>query len=282
MSTTFSVTPTTPGRRHRLDVDRSHLHKGKPERSLMQAGHVKRQGRGFLGHVTVRHRGGGVKKRLRLIDWKREKHTIPAVVQRIEYDPTRSANLALVYYADGEKRYIVAPEGLAIGASIVSGESVEVKVGNALPLKNIPVGLPIHSLELRPLKGAQIVRGAGTAAYVQAKENGLVTVQLPSKELRLLDENCYATIGQVGNLDWKNRQIGKAGRRRLMGIRPTVRGTAQHPGSHPHGGGEGRSGIGLPYPKTPWGKHALGTKTRQKGKYSNRWIVRHRSNKKID
>lgn len=265
--------PATPGQRNRVDVSRQELHKGAPEKSLLAKGHFKRQGRGAGGRVTVRHRGGGVKKRLRLIDFKRRKHDITGKVVRFEYDPMRSANVALIQYSDGEKAYILAPEGLEIGAVIVAGEHAEVRPGNALPLKAMPIGVPIHNLELRPGKGGQIVRGAGTSAVVQAKENGFVTVLLPSKELRLIPEDCYATVGQIGNIDWKNRKLGKAGRKRLMGIRPTVRGTAQHPGSHPHGGGEGRSGVGLKHPKTPWGKHAHGLKTRKRGKWSNKWIV---------
>lgn len=269
-------TPTTPGRRHQLFADRAHLHKGEPEKALVASGHVKRQGRGFKGHVTVRHRGGGVKKRLRILDWRRDKQGIPGVVQRIEYDPMRSAQIALIYYKDGEKRYMIAPDGLTIGQEIMSGATAEIKVGNAVPVSKIPVGTPIHNLELTVGKGAQIVRGAGTAAFIQSKEGNFVTVLLPSKEIRLIKADCLATIGQVGNQDHKNQKIGKAGRKRLMGVRPSVRGTAQHPDSHPHGGGEGRSGIGLKYPKTPWGKHALGTKTRKRKKLSSKYIVQDR------
>lgn len=271
--------PTSPGQRHQVILDRSHLHDGAPEKTLLKTGHMKRQGRGFKGHVTVRHRGGGVKKRLRILDWKRSKFNIPGKVARIEYDPMRSANIALIYYADGEKRYMIAPDGLEVGAQVMSGEQAEVKTGNAIPLKNVPIGTPIHNLELTKGKGGQMVRGAGTAASIQSKEGKFVVVLLPSKELRLINAECFATIGQVGNQDWKNTKIGKAGRKRLMGIRPTVRGTAQHPGSHPHGGGEGRSGIGLKYPKTPWGKHALGTKTRDRKKNSSKFIVRDRRSK---
>ena len=268
--------PTTNGRRHQVTVGRTQLHKGEPEKSLLASGHKKRQGRGFQGRITVRHRGGGVKKKMRIIDWKRTKRDIEATVLRMEYDPMRSANLALVIYADGEKAYILAPQGLEVGDKIIAGESVEAKPGNALPLKNVPIGLFIHNIELRAGKGAQLVKGAGTGALIQAKEGKYVTVQLPSKELRLINADCIATIGQVGNQDWKNRKIGKAGRKRLMGIRPAVRGTAQHPDSHPHGGGEGRSGIGMKYPKTPWGKHALGKKTRKKNHRTNKWIIRDR------
>lgn len=268
--------PTTSGQRHQVDVDRSHLHSGGPEKSLLLSGHIKRQGRGFKGHVTVRHRGGGEKKKIRIIDWKRTKYGIPALVNRFEYDPTRGAHLALLFYKDGEKTYIIAPEGVAIGDTIVSGPDADIKVGNALPLKNIPIGVTVHNVELKPGHGAQMVRGAGVGATIQSKEEGFVSLLLPSKEVRLIKDDCFATIGQVCNSEWKNRKIGKAGRSRHMGIRPTVRGTAQHPGSHPHGGGEGRSGIGLKYPKTPWGKHALGTKTRNRKKWSNKLIVRDR------
>jgi len=271
--------PTSPGRRNQVSIVNSDLHAGQPEKSLLAGGHLKRQGRGFKGHITVRHRGGGVKKRLRVIDWKRNKHEVPGKVSRIEYDPTRSANIALIFYTDGDKRYMLAPTDLEVGQIVVSSPTAEIKTGNALPLKKIPIGVPIHNIEMRAGKGAQMVRGAGTAATIQAKEGDFVTLLLPSKELRLINAECYATIGQVGNQDWKNTKLGKAGRSRLLGIRPTVRGTAQHPGSHPHGGGEGRSGIGLKYPKTPWGKHALGTKTRDKKKHSGKWIVRDRRSK---
>jgi large subunit ribosomal protein L2 len=268
--------PTSPGKRHRLTVDRTELYSGKPEKSLLVSGHVKRQGRGYKGQITVRHRGGGVKKKVRIIDWKRNKHDVPATVIRFEYDPTRGANLALLNYVDGEKRYVLAPDGLAVGDTVTAGKKVEVKLGNALPLSEIPVGMQIHNIEMRLGKGGQIVRGAGTSATIQSKDRGYVAILLPSKEIRLINEGCFATIGQVGNQDWKNRKIGKAGRKRLMGIRPTVRGTAQHPGSHPHGGGEGRSGVGMKYPKTPWGKHALGTKTRKKKHNTNKYIVKDR------
>jgi len=270
------VKATTSGQRHKVKQDRSELYKGQPEKSLLKPGHVKRQGRGYKGRITMRHRGGGVKKRVRIIDWKRNKHDVPGTVERIEYDPNRSANIALIIYADGEKRYIVRPDGLEVGDTIVAAPKTEIKPGNAAHLQNIPVGTPIHNIELRKGKGAQIVRGAGTAATIQSKEGEYVTVLLPSKEARLIKADCFATIGQVGNSDWKNRKLGKAGRKRLMGIRPTVRGTAQHPGSHPHGGGEGRTGVGMKHPKTPWGKHGHGKKTRKKNKRSNKYIVRDR------
>lgn len=269
-------TPTSPGTRHQINLDKKEVHQGKPEKSLLRKGHKKRQGRGYKGHITVRHRGGGVKKKQRIIDFKRSKHGVPGVVKRIEYDPMRSANIALIFYRDGEKKYIIAPDRLAVGDEIMSGEEAEVKPGNALPLKKIPVGMPIHNIELRIGKGGQIVRGAGTAAYIQSKEDKYAVVQLPSKEHRLINLECLATIGQIGNKDWKNRKIGKAGRKRLMGIRPTVRGTAQHPGSHPHGGGEGRSGVGLKYAKTPWGKIASPGKKTRKNKHSDKWIVKDR------
>jgi len=271
--------PTTSGQRHQIVIDRSDLYKGKPEKTLLAGGHKKRQGRNSQGKITVRHRGGGVKKKMRIIDWKRDKTGIPATVKRIEYDPMRGAHLALLFYKDGEKRYILAPQGLEVGQQVVSGPDVEIKPGNCLPLEKIPVGVPIHNLELRRGRGAQVVRGAGVAATVQSKEEKMAVVQLPSKELRLINKACFATIGQVGNQDWKNRKIGKAGRKRLMGIRSTVRGSAMHPGAHPHGGGEGRTGVGMKYPKTPWGKHALGKKTRKKSKPSSKWIVRDRRKK---
>lgn len=267
--------PSTAGSRHSVDIDRSDLYKGDPEKSLVAKGHLKRQGRGFKGRITVRHRGGGVKKKLRIIDWKRTKRDISGRVERFEYDPMRSANIALIIYPDGEKAYILAPDTMKVGDEVMAGEKADVKAGNAIPLKKIPIGIPIHNIEMRSGKGAQLVRGAGTAAYIQAKEAKYVTIQLPSKELRLIAAECYATIGQVGNVEWKNRSLGKAGRKRMMGIRPAVRGVAMHPGSHPHGGGEGRSGVGLKFSKTPWGKPAMGKKTRS-NKKTNRFIVRDR------
>jgi large subunit ribosomal protein L2 len=270
---------TSAGRRHFVSLDRSELHKGSPEKSLLSAGHKKRQGKGYQGHVTVRHRGGGVKKRMRVIDFKRLKRGVPAIVKRVEYDPMRSANIALLFYKDGEKAYILAPEGLEVGAEIITDDRAEVKAGNAMKLANIPVGLEIHNIELHPGKGAQIVRGAGLGAIIQSKEEKYAVVQLPSKEHRLINLDCFATIGRVGNFEWKNRKLGKAGRQRLLGIRPTVRGTAQHPDSHPHGGGEGRSPVGMKYPKSPWGKNvAPGKKTRHSGR-SNKWVVRDRRSK---
>ncbi|HCC84339.1 MAG TPA: 50S ribosomal protein L2 [Candidatus Pacebacteria bacterium] len=271
-----TATPTTTGRRHLVTTDRSELKKSGPEKSLLLPGYVKRQGRGFKGHITMRHRGGGMKKKIRIIDWKRNKTDVVGVVKSIEYDPLRSANLALVFYTDGDKSYILAPEGLKVGGTVVSSVKAEPLPGNAMELKNIPIGVPIHNLEIRKGKGAQLVRGAGNAALIQAKDEKFVTILLPSKEQRLINADCFATIGQVGNQDWKNRKLGKAGRSRWMGIRPTVRGSAMHPNNHPHGGGEGRSGVGLKYQKTPWGKIAApGKKTRDVHK-SKKLIVKDR------
>jgi len=266
--------PTSAGVRHQVNVERR-LTTSSPEKSLTSA-HKKITGRNAHGHVTTRHRGGGEKRRYRIIDYKRNKKGVEARVVSIEYDPGRSANIALLYYRDGEKRYILAPDTLAVDMLVVSGPEVEPRVGNALPLKKIPIGMPIHNLELKAGRGGQIVRSAGTIAMIQSKEGDFCTVKLPSGEIRLIKGECFATIGQVSNLEHKNRKIGKAGRKRHMGWRPSVRGIAQHPDSHPHGGGEGRSGIGMPSPKTPWGKPALGYKTRNKSKYSNKYIVKDR------
>ena len=266
--------PTSAGTRHQVTFDRG-LTTAKAQKSLTTR--VKKQsGRNAHGHVTTRHQGGQEDRRYRLIDFKRNKPGVEARVVSIEYDPNRSANIALLFYRDGEKRYILAPDGLAVDALVVAGPDAEPKVGNALPLRKIPVGLPIHNLELKPGRGGQIVRSAGTIAMVQSKEGDFVTVKLPSGEIRLIKGDCFATIGQVSNLEHKNEKIGKAGRKRHMGWRPSVRGIAQHPGSHPHGGGEGRSGIGMPGPKTPWGKPALGKKTRGRAKYSNKYIIKDR------
>lgn len=236
----------------------------------------KRSGRDARGRVSVRHQGGREKRRLRKIDWKRKKHDIFARVISLEYDPNRTANIALVVYEDGEKRYILAPKGLNVGDKIISGEKAEIKIGNALTLKKLPVGTPIHNIELRPGKGGQVVRSAGTSAQILAKEKGMATVKLPSGEQRLISLNCFATIGQISNPSWKTVKLGKAGRKRHMGIRPSVRGVAMHPGAHPHGGGEGKSGIGMPSPKTPWGKKTLGKRTRRPKKYSDRYLVKRR------
>jgi large subunit ribosomal protein L2 len=246
-----------------------------PEKSLLQP--LKRTGgRNATGRLTVRHRGGGHKRMYRVVDFKRDKDGIPAKVATIEYDPNRSANIALLHYVDGEKRYIVAPVGLKVGDKIVSGPEADIKVGNALPLKNIPVGTIIHNLEMKPGKGAQLVRSAGTSAQLMAKEGNYAHIRMPSGEVRLVHIDCKATIGQVGNLDHENITIGKAGRSRWKGIRPTVRGVVMNPVDHPHGGGEGRSPIGRKTPVTPWGKPAIGGKTRKR-KPSDKMIVKQRS-----
>ena len=269
------VKPTSSGRRNRVDIKTPGLSSTKPEKSLLKKGHSKRQGRGYKGRITVRHRGGGVKRLYRKVDFKRNKIGVEGVVKQIEYDPHRSAHIALVYYLDGEKRYVLATEGMKAGDRILHQEKAEVKAGNTMPLQHIPLGMPIHNLELEPGRGAKLVRSAGAGAIIQSKDEKFASVLLPSKDIRLFKLDCLATIGQIGNSDHKNEKLGKAGRRRLMGIRPGVRGTAQHPGSHPHGGGEGRTGIGMPHPKTPWGKPALGFKTRKKSK-SRKMIVRDR------
>jgi large subunit ribosomal protein L2 len=235
----------------------------------------KKAGRGTQGRMTVRHKGGRVKRHLREIDYKRDKKQVAGRVELIEYDPNRNANIALIVYEDGERRYILAPGGLELGQKIVASKSAAIKPGNCLPLAKIPVGTQVHNIEIKPGKGGQIVRGAGGAAVVQGKEEGFVLVKLPSGEIRRFTPNCFATVGQVGNLEARAKRLGKAGTKRRMGIRPTVRGTAQHPGAHPHGGGEGRSGVGLKYPKTPYGKPAVG-KTRKKKKYSDKLIVKPR------
>lgn len=240
----------------------------------------KNSGRDMFGHVSVRHQGGRHKRLYRQIDWKRDKEAVPATVVSMEYDPNRSADIALLQYADGEKRYIVAPVGLKVGQNVISGTAVEIHVGNSLPLENIPVGTLVHNLEIEPGRGAQMVRSAGVGATVLSKDAGKVQIKLPSGEIRLFLEACRATVGQIGNVEWRNRVIGKAGTSRHMGIRPTVRGVAMNPRSHPHGGGEGRSGIGLKAPKSPWGKRTLGVRTRKRKKYSDRFIVARRKGKK--
>jgi large subunit ribosomal protein L2 len=268
--------PVTPGSRNRVNNVVVGLAENAPLKQLTYAGKRRRNGRNNQGKITVRHRGGGVARKLRVIDWKRDKVGVPGKVSQIEYDPNRNAHLALIVYADGDKRYIVAPKGLVVGASIMSGEGAELLPGNTLPMSKIPVGVPIHNLEIRPGKGAQMVRGAGVAASIQAKDEKYATILLPSKEVRYVPIACVATIGEVGNSDHKNAKLGKAGRKRFKGIRPTVRGAAMHPAAHPHGGGEGKNGIGLSHPKTPWGKVALGHKTRRHHKYSSKMIVRDR------
>jgi large subunit ribosomal protein L2 len=252
--------------------------RSEPEKSLL-APLRKKSGRNNQGRITVRHRGGGHKQRYRLIDFKRDKHGIAAKVRSIEYDPNRTARIALVVYADGEKRYILAPVGLKVGDTIMSGPTAEIRVGNALPIYRIPLGTQVHNIELQPGKGGQLVRSAGVSAQLLAKEGTYAQVRMPSGEVRLISQNCLATIGQVGNVDHSNVILGKAGRKRWLGIRPTVRGTAQDPNSHPHGGGEGRSPVVMPGPKTPWGKPALGAKTR-KNKRTEQYIVRGRRSKR--
>ena len=270
--------PTTPSRREMSVTDYSGLSKVAPERSLTEIS-KKHSGRNNLGRITVRHRGGGVRKKYRIIDFKRDKTGVSATVSTLEYDPNRSAHIALLQYADGEKRYIIAPNGLKVGDTVVSGPDADIKAGNALPLQNIPVGTFIHNVELYPGKGAQLARSAGIQAQLMAKENGYALVRLPSGELRNILANCMATIGQVGNIDHENVSIGKAGRMRHMGWRPTVRGSVMNPCDHPHGGGEGKSPVGRPGPVTPWGKPALGYKTRAKHNRSDKFIVKRRNAK---
>ncbi|OGG03460.1 50S ribosomal protein L2 [Candidatus Gottesmanbacteria bacterium RBG_16_37_8] len=247
----------------------------RPEKSLTNL-LKKNSGRNSTGKITVRHQGGRQKRFYRLIDFRRDKFEVPGKIVAFEYDPNRNVDLALVYYTDGEKRYILSPQGLTLGEKILSGKSAEPKTGNALPMSNIPIGLPIHNVELHPGRGGQIVRSAGTVAQILAKEHGVVHLKLPSGEVRKIKDNCLATVGQLGNAEWKDTPIGKAGRSRLMGRRPEVRGTAMHPASHPHGGGEGRSGVGLKSSKTPWGKVARGLRTRKKRKYSDKYIITRR------
>ena len=270
------INPITPGQRFMTVSSFEEITRKTPERSLVED-KKKNAGRNVTGKITVRHQGGGARQKYRIIDFKRNKDNVPAKVFSVEYDPNRSANIALLHYLDGEKRYIIAPLGLKVGDMIVSGESADIKVGNALPIANIPVGTMIHCIELKPGKGAQLVRSAGNAAQLMAKEGAYAQVRLPSGEVRLIPMNAKATIGQVGNIDHANIQIGKAGRKRHMGVRPTVRGSVMNPCDHPHGGGEGKSPIGKPGPVTPWGKPALGYKTRKHKNPTNKYIVR-RSN----
>jgi large subunit ribosomal protein L2 len=270
--------PTTPGRRGMTVTDYSALSKVAPERSLLEP-MKKAAGRNNTGRITVRHHGGGNRTKYRVIDFKRDKLDMPAVVKTLEYDPNRSAHIALVQYEDGEKRYILAPHGLKAGDKVVSGAGADIKPGNALPLKNIPVGTFIHNVELYPGKGAQLARAAGIMAQLMAKENGMALLRLPSGELRNVPESCMASIGQVSNIDHENVKIGKAGRKRHMGWRPTVRGSVMNPNDHPHGGGEGKSPVGRPGPVTPWGKPALGYKTRKKKNRSDKFIVKRRNGK---
>jgi len=267
--------PVTPGTRGMTGYKFEEITKEKPERSLIVL-RKKFSGRNSYGRITVRHQGGGNRQFVRLVDYKRDKLNIPAKVAAIEYDPNRTARLALPNYADGEKRYIVAPLGLRVGDAVMAGSQAEIRPGNCLPISNIPVGTMIHNIEIRQGRGGQLVRSAGAAAQLLAKEGDYAQVRLPSGEVRLIRQVCFATIGQVGNLDHSNVKLGKAGRKRHMGIRPNVRGTAMTPRDHPHGGGEGRQPVGMPGPKTPWGKPALGYKTRR-NKKTNQFIVRRRN-----
>jgi large subunit ribosomal protein L2 len=271
--------PYTPSRRHMTGSDFTEITATKPEKSLVVS-LSKKAGRNNQGKITVRHQGGGSRRKYRIIDFKRRKDGIPATVVSIEYDPNRTANIALINYADGEKAYILAPNGLTVGTKLMNGETAEVRVGNCLPLQNIPVGTQIHNIELYPGKGGQLVRSAGNSAQLMAKEGKYATLRLPSGEMRLVPIICRATIGQVGNIDHELINVGKAGRKRHMGIRPTVRGSVMNPNDHPHGGGEGRTGIGRPGPVTPWGKPALGLKTR-KNKKTNKMIVRRRDGRTV-
>ena len=267
--------PYTPSRRHMTGSDFSEITKKTPEKSLVVS-KSSTAGRNAQGKITVRHRGGGGKRKYRIIDFKRYKDDIPATVKAIEYDPNRSANIALICYADGQKAYILAPNGLQVGATLMNGPKAEIKVGNCLPLSQIPVGTMVHNVELYPGKGGQLVRAAGNAAQLMAKEGKYATLRLPSGEMRMVPVEGRATIGQVGNIDHELINIGKAGRKRHMGIRPHVRGSVMNPNDHPHGGGEGRAPIGRSGPMTPWGKPANGYKTRKKNKQSNKYIVRRR------
>jgi large subunit ribosomal protein L2 len=270
--------PTTPGQRGMTGYTFEEVTKDTPERSLLKP--LRRSGgRNSYGRVTVRHRGGGHRRHIRVVDFKREKHGIPARVAAIEYDPNRTARLALLNYADGEKRYIIAPVDLRVGDTVISGPRAEIRPGNCLPISNIPVGTLVHNIELKQGRGAQLVRSAGGAAQLLAKEGDYAQVRMPSGEVRLVRQACYATIGQVGNLDHGNIKMGKAGRKRHKGIRPTVRGSAMSPRDHPHGGGEGRQPIGMPGPKSPWGKPTLGYRTRR-NKKTDKFIVRRRGKKR--
>jgi large subunit ribosomal protein L2 len=270
--------PTSPARRFMTVSTFEEITKSKPEKSLVKI--IKKTGgRNSYGRITVRHRGGGTKRKYRIIDFKRDKDGIKARVAAIEYDPNRTANIALLYYVDGEKRYILAPAGLNVGDIVESGADADIKPGNTLPLGNIPVGTMIHNIELKPGKGGQLVRSAGNAAQLMAKEGDYAQVRLPSGEVRMISILCKATIGQVSNVEHENISIGKAGRKRWMGFRPAVRGVAMNPVDHPHGGGEGKSPIGMPSPVTPWGKPTLGYKTRKKKKKSDKFIVKRRNEK---
>ena len=273
--------PYTPSRRHMTSSDFSEITTSTPEKSLVVSLN-KNAGRNNQGKITVRHRGGGSRRKYRLVDFKRNKDGIPATVKTIEYDPNRTANIALICYADGEKSYILAPAGLKVGQQVMNGKEAEVRVGNCLVLQDIPVGTQVHNVELYPGRGGQLVRSAGNSAQLMAKEGKYATLRLPSGEMRMVPIVCRATIGQVGNVDHELINIGKAGRKRHMGIRPTVRGSVMNPNDHPHGGGEGKTGIGRSGPCTPWGKPALGLKTRKTKKKSNKLIVRRRDGKALN
>ncbi|MDO5337043.1 MAG: 50S ribosomal protein L2 [Eubacteriales bacterium] len=275
-----SYRPYTPSRRHMSGSDFSEITKSTPEKSLTVS-LKKNAGRNNQGKITVRHRGGGNRRKYRLVDFKRNKDNIPATVLSVEYDPNRTANIALICYADGEKAYILAPEGLKVGQKVMNGREAEVRTGNCLVLEDIPVGTMVHNIELHPGKGGQLVRSAGNGAQLMAKEGKYATLRLPSGEMRMVPIVCRASVGIVGNGDHNLINVGKAGRTRHMGIRPTVRGSVMNPNDHPHGGGEGKTGIGRPGPSTPWGKPALGLKTRKKNKQSNKYIVRRRDGKAL-
>ncbi|MGD2156412.1 MAG: 50S ribosomal protein L2 [Anaerolineales bacterium] len=270
--------PVTPSLRGTTGSTFEEITKSKPEKSLVRP-RRNWAGRNTYGRITVRRRGGGHRRRIRLVDFKRDKREIPARVAAIEYDPNRSARLALLYYVDGEKRYIIAPVGLRVDDTVVAGEYVDIRPGNSLPIRNIPVGTMVHNIELQEGRGGQLVRSAGTAAQLLAKEGEYAHIRLPSGEVRLVRQKCYATIGQVGNLDHGNIKLGKAGKKRHLGKRPSVRGSAMSPRDHPHGGGEGRQPIGMPSPKSPWGKKTLGKKTRRR-KNTEKYIVRRRRKKR--
>lgn len=270
--------PTTPSRRGMSGYTFEEITKDTPERSLIKPKR-RRGGRNAYGRITVRHRGGGHKRKIRQVDFKREKHGIPARVAAIEYDPNRTARLALLNYADGEKRYIIAPLNVRVGDELMSGPDADIRPGNSLPISNIPTGTMVHNIEMKEGRGGQMVRAAGGSAQLMAKEGDYAQLRLPSGEVRLVRQVCYATIGQIGNVDHSNIKLGKAGRKRHLGIRPTVRGSAMNPNDHPHGGGEGRSPIGMPGPKSPWGQPTLGYKTRR-NKQTNKYIVRRRSKKR--
>ena len=275
-----SYNPYTPSRRHMTGSDFTEITTSTPEKSLVVSLN-KNAGRNNQGKITVRHRGGGSRRKYRIIDFKRKKDDIPAIVKTIEYDPNRTANIALICYADGEKAYILAPEGLKVGMKVMNGANAEVRVGNCLPLSEIPVGTMIHNIEMYAGKGGQLVRSAGNGAQLMAKEGKFATLRLPSGEMRMVPIICRATVGAVGNVEHNLINYGKAGRIRHMGIRPTVRGSVMNPNDHPHGGGEGRAPIGRSGPSTPWGKPALGLKTRKKNKQSNKYIVRTRDGKNV-